>query len=578
MKKLLLFLLCALLSLCLFSCADENTPDVPPDPPANAYASVIARYTALAEARGRGEAVAAADGADEIERALCTVVAGVEEDAVLGYATKDIDGDGKEELVLLDKESMVKALFTQKEGAPVLLLVAEDVASISADGTVYSASLVGEDGGIIRHFEKLTNGVLSGLTYAYIPGEETAELYKIENGVRTEITYNERDALERQYETIISFPYLETKTAAFRFIPAIPSDAAADAPVADFSSYDTILSAYARIVGCYSDYTVWRWSCGEYDDLFVFPDNESYEIFHAIFTAGSIARPTEERFGSEYALGGDNAYGYAKHDLNGDGTEELILLTDMYRILAVFTEKNGRAVLLPALSAKVGGRFNEVWINEVGELRSTVETGGATLRDAEKYLYRIKDGGAECVFGVGYAVNGYLEKVNWYRIENGKHVPISDEEGKALYARFDALPYGREAKEHMRTVSGITFIPLFERTLGSARFVGEYTNRSMIYGDVLTVTAATADRIEAAFECVWVGDIINPEEPLNRENVRTTLSFSAVREEGGHRYLFDTEGVSGYIELGARGAWVVVTQSENEYVLARAYCLNSLRQ
>lgn len=577
MKKLLLFLLCALLSLCLFACADENTPDVPPDPPANAYASVIARYTALAEARGRGEAVAAADGADEIERALCTVVAGVEEDTVLGYATKDIDGDGKEELVLLDKKSMVKALFTQKEGAPVLLLVAEGVASITADGMVYSQSRVGEYGSICR-FEKLTDGALDGLTVVDIPGEEAAELYKIENGVRTEITYDERDALLRQYYTVMSSPGRETKTAGLRFIPALPSNAVADAPVADFSSYDAILSAYARIVGCYSDYTVRRWTDGAYDDLFVFPDNESYDIFHAIFSAGAGARPMEERFGTEYAVGGDNAYGYAKHDLNGDGTEELILLTDMYRILAVFTEKNGRAVLLPALSAKVGGRFNEVWINEVGELRSTVEMGGATLRDAERYLYRIKDGGAECVFGIGYSVNWYLDKENWYRIENGKHVPISAEEGEALYARFDALPHGREEKEHMRTVSGITFIPLFERTLGSARFVGEYTNLSMIYGDVLTVTAATADRIEAAFECVWVGDIINPEEPLNRENVRTTLSLSAVREEGGHRYLFDTEGVSGYIELGARGAWVVVTQSENEYVLARAYCLDNLRQ
>lgn len=577
MKKIIAFILCCVIIFGAVSCASqsgdtEGETETYTDTSSDTvyeltYDDIIGRYTTLLKAKLNGEALEETDDSSSaIEETLLDIVRDVEDPSIMGYATKDINGDGDEELVLLNKNNKLYALFAVQNTVPVLLLKLDTLsAAIAPDGTVYTYQYV-KDQGDHTQIKKIIDGVLVGVEYDGVINGESVTYYKTENGVRTEITQEEKHLLSNSLESIMRNPMYINKTTGFRFMPAIPESAANKAPVPDFTTYDGVIAAYKTIVESFSEYKKLDWINGKFDNLFTITDNESYEVFHQIFQCGISNMPTEEYLGKTYASYGDNSYGYAKKDINCDGTEELILLNDKYEIISLFTEKNGRAHLVDGVC--------HAWIDENGNIRKEVATGGQVSRDGECYVYTLDGAVLKTEIAVGYKVNIYLQKEGWYKIEDGKKTEISAQEGEALYTAYDILPSRYSDNEYTRTFSDIEFIPLFDRTDVGEKHVGTFTNAWFIYGDTITVSSFTADGVTAVIKFIYTEGEFDPE--TNPEPVRyiTELNVRALR--CGNRYTFEQDGIKGYIEFAVGAIWVVVTESQNEHVGNRAYFFNRL--
>lgn len=532
-------------------------------PESNCYENIIEKYNELVKLKVNGDSLTAPDeSAEDFESVLYNIVNSHSDASNMGYATKDINGDGLDELVLMDKNNKLYALFTQSDNVNVLLLEMGSPAAISPDGTIYSYNYIKNEieTTIVK---RIVGDKLEGIEFGGIINDDTVSYYKIENGLRSEITYEEKSYLDASVQNIIqSSPYV-TKTCGFRFIPSITENQSENTgEVFDFSSYDKILSAYKNIVGNFSEFTKEKWIKGEYDSLYNFNDNESYDVFHCIFYQGIIAKPTKTNFGFDYAENGNNAYGYSKKDLNGDGVEELILLTNDYDIIAIFTIYKNKAVMLKGVS---GG-----WIDNNGRIYIEKSTGGVVGRDGEAYLYEIKDGSLNCVIGVGYKVNVYLEKEGWYKIENGEKINVSSKEGEEMYSKFDVIPNRYSSNEYIRSVADLKFLPVFEKSLAENIHANKYVNSYFVGGSSVIISAVSDDSVTFSFECIkTVGDFVPETE---QEIYKTTISGKAVLKEG--RYEFDIDGIKGYLDFSVNSVWVIVTESGNDKVEAKAYLFN----
>ena len=525
---------------------------------ASPYGRLIEQYTDLVCAKSAGKELSAPLLGGEAEAAVYEVVRDYTGTDALGYATKDIDKNGTEELVLMTGSNKIFALFTVKNGAPVLLLKMSTPIMISKDGTVYAKN----KGSDYHHeiLKRLVEGKLAGFEFGHCIKNDEEYAYKIEDGTETEITSEEYFALDRYVQTVTSYYncYFITKRAGFRFIPARAEKNGTDAPAADFSSYDAILSAYRAIVDLLPEYKDGKWVNNEYDNLYAFSDNQSYAVFHTIFDGVRSVIPRKTYFGLETAENPQNAYGYSIKDMNGDGVEELILLNDRFTIIAMFTVKDGKAVLLEDAYG--------AWLDENGYIHKEIET---YYSGKDLFLYEIKDGALSCLFSVGYSRNSYLEKVDWHKIENGTNVPISEELGEELYDRFYSYPNGWLGAEYTKSAAALRYIPLFEKATADQVLVSTYEKSGWINGSSLEISAIDEYEIAFSFTYIYtVGEALTEDYTV----YETTVSGTATRE--GDRYLFACDGVEGYIELAMNALWLTVLESENEHMHCRVHLFN----
>ena len=54
---------------------------------------------------------------------------------------------------------------------------------------------------------------------------------------------------------------------------------------------------------------------------------------------------------------------------------------------------------------------------------------------------------------MGFNINVYLEKEGWYKTDRYTEIPITDEEGMALYEQYGVLPYDYSNEEYIRDFS-----------------------------------------------------------------------------------------------------------------------------
>jgi hypothetical protein len=464
--------------------------------------------------------------------------------------------------VLLSRSNKLYAIFSLNDGLPVLVFNAVNMScSLSPDGSLYARSKYDPTGSTV-HVKKIVNGTAVGTEYGIdVIDEKTAICYKIENGIRTEITLDEWYRISDSVATATRKPLYTTKTVGFRFVPAIENGIANDSPIPDFSSYEGILSAYRRIVESFCEYTSDSWSEGKFDSLFTITDNQTYDIFHNIFSQAEAVRPKDTYFGTKYAEDGNNSYGYAKKDLNSDGIEELILLSDNYDIFAIFTQNNGKAQYVEG--------SGEVWIDENANLRKTVFTGGLVDRDREHYLYEFDGTGLKQKVSVGYSVSFSLTKENWYKTDGKTKTEISDAEGEALCKIYDILPTGVTEEEYTKSYSGIEFTPLFGSASPNEKHLDTFKNIKIVNGNTLTVSEITDKYVAFRATLVHCVGEYDPETGVMPEVYDIELSGKATRD--GNKYRFEVDGVTGYIELAVNSVWLTVTESKNEHVICMSY-------
>ncbi len=450
--------ICALALFVLVACAPSE-PSY--EEQKLAYTSIIEEYTTLLTAKQNGETLTPPDtaGMSEGEAAIAEAIYKVAElcksPDTMGYACEDTDGDGSPELYLMTAGTYVRALFSLDGGKPTLLWVQEAATHsmvFGRKGYLYYASHTvrgGVEEQTYHHARVAGSELVDDLVIGYTvdPGDNTAdEHFKIESGTRTAIGRDEFRFLYNYYgELVAAGGQKVAKWYAPRVTPVFPPETDEDTPVADFSDYAAVKSTFAAMLDTVVTMSAFDWDLGKCDHTFICESDRDFDTYiHLLYHARKF-RP-DDGVGDPAAFRAH--YGYCETDLNGDGANELILLTDTNQMLAIFTTVDGEVV--PA-EGFMDFCFSGVLMGTDGEGRFLGEfTDDYWLEGRMEY-------GVFTVTPEGEFATAYTLRPDWvqgrgdvfYKTEGGVETEITKAEYDALRATF-----GKSADK------GITITPL----------------------------------------------------------------------------------------------------------------------
>jgi hypothetical protein len=462
---------------------------------------------------------------------------------------------------------MLGSLFTMDGAHPISF--EQDGASIIAihRGGYVNGSYRNEERGEYGVFFKKINGTsLDGFELISVGNGEAKSYYKVMGGEKVETDSADWNRIYEMMTTVYGDRIkATTKSAGLRFIYALEGNRSdPDAQALDFSSYDAVLESYERIIGILLDYDQKKWFEGEYDSLFKFESDEDYYIFHDLLLTIARNKPDSYKEGSE------NSFGYAKKDLDGNGVEELILMSDSYSLIAIFTEKDGKTALVSAFTG-----YYETWLDENGAIHDRYATEGISEYNAQ-YSIRVLDGDKLCdelVFGVEFDPMRHANLL--YKLENGKKNEITTENYFDLIDRYETREDLLEVElEYSKRVSGVEFIPLFEKIpaiLGECVHSVISDEFGYLHNMTLNVTEVGEDYILFDLDKVRSFAFSAGEEPPEDEEIFRMEAKGFLKEDG--YYHFSVGVADGYIEFCGEGAWLVVTKSEMEELSARVYMM-----
>ena len=241
MKKYIAFLLCLVTILSLFSCngnninekendhtnndtTDEITSDNTSQENVVAYSKILNMYRSIIEIlpkyvdskEAMDDYCAELGIVNEEEKELFKKLFGSTFDfkksppyrLSCGYATKDLNGDGMDELVLMNNDYYIMAIFSYADGKPVLLgnYMPRGSCWIDGDGLLHENGSNGADHSTHAIYKIADGGKELELIVEYgTNGHEWIEdvaytiYYKLVNGEKKTITEAEYQALNEQY-------------------------------------------------------------------------------------------------------------------------------------------------------------------------------------------------------------------------------------------------------------------------------------------------------------------------------------------------------------------------------------------
>ena len=588
MKKLLSVLLCLSFLLTAVACKKE-TPQEPETPSVYAtYDDVVAEFTALLTAKHGGEELEAPNTEDMDERetaiaeALYNIVNTLDLDATypsnLGYGYKDLDGNGTLELLLLSQYYSIRAIFTLSDGAPVLLEAVYDTAP-----DLYSSFIFIDDGlfsigrtNIIE--EPIREAVYytcrvdgDQMVYDAVYGEvydiekkETLEYFEEVDGVRTtidEATFNELYWKLKKIVDSSHYSQIEKLAVPYIHFPMNEPINTEDLPVADFSSYEAILETYRAISTCVDDFQYSSWLNGAYDNLFVFPDEKSFEYYNHLLS-------------SDYRF--NRNPGYDLIDLNGDGADELLILDEDYNIEVIFTQKDGVPVMWNTFFEST------CWLDEKGLIHVDREE----YQELEYSLYEFTEGGE---FKLVYSI--LVTPLGRYLTRDGKTEKLPFEESLELYDEYCVYPEHMEPNEYTRDVSELTYTPMTPPTEDPVKAAAketwynwskleETTGKNSATGTTyVSFENVTDTQMDVNFKYKFTYYYPDPDHVSTVPGVThvipdTTESFLKVtaHKENGV-FVFDENGIKGRIEFGQIYQWLIIEESTDERFPVGSHCL-----
>lgn len=230
-----------------------------------------------------------------------------------------------------------------------------------------------------------------------------------------------------------------------------------DEALCHFSNYESILDIYRFSIDHYA--TVDQNQIALIEELGIKSEIEK-ELFKKLDAAGYLMYPgrgAEDFDSPHYKL----SCGYAIKDINGDGIDELVLLNDDYKIVAIFSTNNESPILLGSFSPR-----SSCWIGGDGLLHLCGSSGAV---NSFHEVCRIAEGGGELITIIDFGIDGAEivdgnEVLKFYKTVDGEKVAITEEEYMSIstqYGKYLGTYAGPSAtKEH----SGLKFLPLFEET------------------------------------------------------------------------------------------------------------------
>ena len=570
MKRILCILLAATLLLPALCACGSMTPEQQKA----AYDGIIAEYTNLLTARQNGDELTPpkTDGMKEEEAAIAEALYGIVADqkvetlADLGYGFKDMDGNGTPELILLTRYTSIRAVFTIANRKPVLLeanygegtsflfapnnrffMTRETSADNVRDVRLYTCRVEGD---------KMVYDAVYGEVYDR-ETKEILEYYQMADGNRTVIDKDTFYELYREYSMTRGTEYGHTVKLFSPYIhyPLGEKVSTENLPVADFSTYEAIRETYKAISTCLDGRLEGNdWLMGAYDNLFTYPDDRSFEYYsQLLYTAYE---------------GGYNE-GYDEIDLNGDGVDELVLMNEDYIIKAIFTIKNGKPVMLDALTHEQG------WLDSEGFIHVDRED-----EDVLEYsLYELTaDGDYNLIYSILLAQYGNYYQTNYYLTKEGKTEKITSDRFKEIYNdEYCVYTAPFEANEYNRAVSGLTYTPLTPPAEDPVRnavtkrwYKGAWLNEIPVdansaYGAIYTsfenVTETQMDVHVTYKYAVYYPDPDNQYHSLE-DITESNLNFTARLENG--IFVFEADGIKGHLEFSPKYLWLVIEESSDK--------------
>ena len=574
MKRSVSLLLCIMLLICAFGCT--SVAKQPHEKQKAFYEDIISEYTALLTAKQNGEELSAPNTKGmsqrkaDIAQALYDIVDARDDVTELGYAFKDMDGNGTLELLLMSRYTSIYAIFTISGNKPILLEVAYGrymaimfaprnrflMQHRTSDGSIEEATFYTcrVDG------NKMAYDSVYGSVYDR-ENRETLEHFQITDGARTPIDEETFDSLYWEYGRACEVDYGEiSKLLAPRIHFPLAADSEGEGlPVADFSNYAAILDTCMKISTCLDKFTSSAWLVGEYDNLFFFPDDCSFDIYIRLLYA---------------AYHGGCYTGYDEIDLNGDGQDELVLLREDYRIKAIFTQKNGRPVLLDAFA------YATCWLDDQG----FIHVDNEEYYTLEYSLYEfLQSGEYHLRYSILAAQSGF--RSYRYLTKDGKTEQIDFEESLTLYYD-DYCRYSEPfvPNEQTRNVSALTYTPLsaatedpiaaaIEKTWNKYARLEKTTGKDLASGTTyLTFESVTDTQLQLNIKYTFSYHYPDP----NRDNYLTSdktdsfLSITARKENGV--FVFDEAGIKGRLEFGNTYLWLIIEESTDERFAVGHHC------
>ena len=244
--------------------------------------------------------------------------------------------------------------------------------------------------------------------------------------------------------------------------------------------------------------------------------------------------------------------GYAKKDINGDGTKELIFTESTLDIIAIFTVKNSEVV--PLITREHLDFI--IWIDENGSIRvQELIVEGQYMTGRNYLVYEICEGNLKERIAIGCDA---MRQGDWHKLEDSQKISISKEEWNALYSQYDICPFGWDEREYTKNCADLTVISLVETPTPK---IESYKLASIIKDDRVEISSASAESV--SFTMIY-------NKLLESDEIYET-AFSASANYTNGKYLFDNGTVKGSIEFGRDNVWVNIDESTDEHIDCRSY-------
>ena len=227
--------------------------------------------------------------------------------------------------------------------------------------------------------------------------------------------------------------------------------------------YTEVIELYKKVVGACA------WYQGSDEGMsaqdFGITNSGQKELFEELLYVAYLNYPGRGRE-DQAALAHKLTCGYAIHDLNGDGIDDLVLMQDDYTVVAVLSMSNGKPVMLDGFRPRRQG-----WIDGDGRIHLCGSNSSDQHVDA---VYQIAQGGKELELIVEYGTLGHQmvegqSVQQYYKLEGELAMFISEQEYEGLAAQWKYLGNSGSAvtKEH----SGLQFTPLFDQLIPEDRAI-----------------------------------------------------------------------------------------------------------
>ncbi len=439
---------------------DDYTPS---DGGVSQYAEVVAKYKYLVEYKHNYETLPPKGNKEPVYvDALYEVVQYYDPSMDFGYAYQDLDNDDCKELILLNRDSYVYGIFTIDSGAPVpVCTFQKGQAFVCADHSIYYYVKAWDNGGgqifLAYCLASIVDGQLvDSFTFGWEDQDKSATTdtdttyFKVDaEGNETELTKDEyRVYSGNVYDYYVSYGSRLGKSSNLRFYPVMVSPVESTV-YADFSTYDKIVETFTYMNDTIGKYEKSSWSGGKYDNKMLFDCDEDFEIYNRIVGACAL-------------LGASNStYGYAQKDINADGTPELILLDSNYSVIAIFTMKEGKAVLVDTFNDR-----HYASIDASGNVYVVDRQLPGNKKDYEYSVCTLVGDKLVLSLTIGIKHQGATTTpYAWYKVADGVETAITEDAFNSDFAtyftaKFETVNASNFAK-YTKDNAGLTFVGAF---------------------------------------------------------------------------------------------------------------------